>query len=223
MTEASTERVDQAGIAGVASELAEMASASTASLVDYYDKWAASYDADLLAMGYEAPKVAAQALKEAGADPAGPILDAGCGTGLSGLELKKAGFSGIVGIDISPASLELARDKGCYFELKVQDLNGPLDFPEDRFAGAECVGTLTYIDNVAGFVGEICRVVQPAGIVLFTQRVDLYDDAFKATLREACEAGLWTHLSHSDPRPYIPGHKDYGTTKMIIYDVFRVG
>ena len=76
--------------------------------IDLYRNWAGSYDADLPRMGYEAPKRAASIMVEQGVPFDAPILDAGCGTGLTGLELSKAGYSDITGIDLSLESLQAA-------------------------------------------------------------------------------------------------------------------
>ena len=49
--------------------------------------------------------------------PDGHVLDAGCGTGLSGKALHAAGFRRLTGIDISQASLDVAAQAGVYERL----------------------------------------------------------------------------------------------------------
>lgn len=202
--------------------LADMMNASPDELARYYDQWSGSYDHDLANIGYIAPAVAAETLGKQVEDRTKPILDAGCGTGLTGLQLHKCGFDCITGLDISTASLEKARQKGCYRELKQQNLNEPLDFADDRFAAAQCVGTLTYVRNVGGLMREFCRVVRPGGVVLFTHRTDLYDARFKSVIDEISAVGLWTPILHSEPSAYLPGHADFGDEKTIVYDMYRV-
>lgn len=202
--------------------LSAMMNAGPDELARYYDRWSDSYDEDLARIGYVAPRVAAELLDERGVDHDGPILDAGCGTGLTGLQLQKSGFDLVTGLDISTASLEKARKKGCYRELKQQNLNEPLAFADDQFAAAQCVGTLTYVRNVPGLMREFCRVVRPGGIVLFTHRTDLYDDRFNAIIDEISGADLWSPLLHSEPSTYLPGHEDFGDEKTIVYDIYRV-
>lgn len=82
-----------------------------------YDDWAESYDADLRAARYATPDRVAQALRSAGADPEKPLLDFGCGTGLSGEALAEAGFTTIDGVDVSDGMLRVARRKGVYRAL----------------------------------------------------------------------------------------------------------
>ena len=222
MTDAKTGRTTDSTTPGTVSDLDAMTHASLDQLEAYYDKWSESYEEDLLGMGYDAPQRAAAAMNERGIDHAQPVLDAGCGTGLTGLHLRKIGFEHITGVDYSTVSLEKARRKGCYAELKRLNLNEPLDFADDWFAAAQCVGTLTYVDNIPGLMREFCRVVRPGGIVSFTHRLDLYDDGFRSALREIEEVGTWASIHHSEPRAYIPDHDDFGDDKAIIYDMYRV-
>lgn len=82
-----------------------------------YADWAETYDRDVAEWGYATPGRIAMALRLAGANPDKPVLDFGCGTGLSGLALKSAGFTQIDGTDISPEMLENARARGIYQHL----------------------------------------------------------------------------------------------------------
>lgn len=63
----------------------------------YYDDWAAQYNQDLSAWGYQAPVIGAGLLSSGVAVDAS-VLDVGCGTGLTGLALHAAGFSDITGV-----------------------------------------------------------------------------------------------------------------------------
>lgn len=74
-----------------------------------YADWADQYDADVNGSGYATPMRVAQALADVVDDMALPVLDFGCGTGLSGHALAKQGFSTIDGVDISPDMLTLAQ------------------------------------------------------------------------------------------------------------------
>ena len=82
-----------------------------------YAGWAETYDSDVTGWGYATPARIAMALRRSGANPDKPVLDFGCGTGLSGLALRAAGFSQIDGTDISPEMLEKARTRGIYQHL----------------------------------------------------------------------------------------------------------
>src|SRR6056297_847023 len=82
----------------------------------YYDDWATDYDRTLAEWRYEAPTRAAEILR-ARLGPDAVILDAGCGTGLTGKALADAGFTTFDGIDLSSRSLEGAAEHGVYRAL----------------------------------------------------------------------------------------------------------
>ena len=75
-----------------------------------YDDWSASYDAEVSENGYATPKRCAEALASFTQDMSAPILDFGCGTGLSGLALKLAGFEVIDGVGHTVVGGYLLRD-----------------------------------------------------------------------------------------------------------------
>jgi predicted TPR repeat methyltransferase len=84
---------------------------------ELYADWAASYDTEITGAGYATPARVAAALVAAGADRAAPLLDFGCGTGVSGAALKAAGFQLIDGVDLTPEMLALAGPKAIYRRL----------------------------------------------------------------------------------------------------------
>ena len=82
-----------------------------------YADWAKYYDADVAEWGYATPVRIALALRQSGANVEKPVLDFGCGTGLSGMALKSVGFDVIDGTDISPEMLTLAEARGAYRQV----------------------------------------------------------------------------------------------------------
>jgi predicted TPR repeat methyltransferase len=113
----------------------------------YYDNWAGDYNETLADWRYEAPEQVASMLRTK-LSPKSTILDAGCGTGLSGRALHTAGFTTIDGIDVSHRSLEIAGTTGVYRNLHAMDLQQlPLPIPDDHYDGLACVGVLTYLNE----------------------------------------------------------------------------
>lgn len=187
-----------------------------------YDDFAATYNDTLKVWQYEAPRVAAEMLRSYLPD-GHVVLDAGCGTGLTGRALGAAGFQEISGIDISLESIELARATGAYTALQTADLSQPLPFEDNQFDGINCVGVLTYVPELQPVLMEFARVTKPNGIILFTQRQDLFierDTPGSVSNLEA--AGLIKTLYLSDAKPYLPGHEEFTDKIGVHYYVLSV-
>lgn len=59
----------------------------------FYKKWADSYDEEITDNCYASPLRTAEALLACNPQLKSPVLDIGCGTGISGLFLQHAGFT----------------------------------------------------------------------------------------------------------------------------------
>ena len=188
----------------------------------YYDDWAESYDDTLAQWNYRSPAIVATMLKQ-DVPPGGPVLDAGCGTGLSGRALHDAGFRRITGIDISQASLDAAAQAGVYERLvQVNMQQAPLPLETGEFAAVQCVGVLTYVPDTAAILREFCRVVRPGGLAAFTQREDLFNEREVAgVMQTLADEGLWTPVSVSEPQAYLPGNADFADRVRVIYCLCR--
>ena len=113
-----------------------------ASTRDLYDAWSASYEAEVAENGYVTPGRCAAALAEHMTDMSAPILDFGCGTGLSGLALKTAGFETIDGVDLSEEMLAKARDKKLYRTLQRIEADVPLSHSPGEYAAIAAIGVI---------------------------------------------------------------------------------
>lgn len=82
-----------------------------------YDAWAATYEAEVSARGYRTPGRVARALAAHLPEGIRPVLDFGCGTGLSGLALLREGIGPVHGTDIVEAMVAEARQKDIYEKL----------------------------------------------------------------------------------------------------------
>lgn len=158
-----------------------------AELETAYDEWAAKYDDDMHHVcGWTAPNEAAQSLKKViSTDQC--ILDAGCGTGIVGEELSALGYTNIVGIDLSKGMLEKARLKNVYTKLLQMDLEKPLDFPSQLFDAVISVGVLTIGHVSPAALKELIRVTKKLGYIVFTMRIDVYENNGFKQAQEALE------------------------------------
>ena len=180
-------------------------------VADRYDQWAKGYDEDLASWSYQAPTVVTETVLSR--HPAATsVLDVGCGTGLVGRSLRERGFGGrITGLDISEESLEIARQRGAYDSVEQADLQQRLPVEDDRADAVVCVGVMTYLPEVEAVWREFARVTRPGGLVVVTQREDLWHDrACQEVVERLQDEGVWTPLEITGPAPYLP--EGYGGT-----------
>lgn len=189
-------------------------SPSSKECMDIYDKWAATYNAEVgdSAQSYVAPVLAAQAAikyKAAKSPADSVILDAGCGTGLVGQALAISGARAIDGIDLSQPMLDIARGTGAYRDLAQADMNEPIAQKDDTYDIVSCVGTFTL-----GHVGpdpalrELVRVTKPKGIVVATILQQIWvPGGFEAEVEKLRAEGVVDVLS-KDLIDYVKGHGD---------------
>lgn len=95
------------------------------------------------------------------------VLDAGCGPGFYCLELSETvGSSGsVVGVDSSPAMLQLARAR-CAGRDNVVLLDGEVtELPVETgtFDGTLCVQVLEYVADVDAALAELHQALRPGG------------------------------------------------------------
>lgn len=107
-----------------------------------YKDWAQTYDDEITANGYASPRRTAQALVSSGAKLNAPLLDIGCGTGVSGLFLREAGFTELHGSDFSPDMLKIAEDKKIYKRMYNADLHQPFEFVSTTYSTKAAIGVL---------------------------------------------------------------------------------
>jgi ubiquinone/menaquinone biosynthesis C-methylase UbiE len=125
-----------------------------------------------------------------------------------GQALRAAGMRGeIVGTDVSHGSLGVAERTGAYTSVAPADLRERLPAPDDRFDAVVCVGVMTYVPDVEAVWREFARVVRPGGVVVFTQRDDVWEERdCAAVVDRLTTAGVWVPLEVTEPRPYLPGN-----------------
>jgi len=146
-------------------------------LLKYYQDWADNnkYNKDMVDWNYTAPQEAVSILKKYAFNKNFKILDAGCGTGLVGIELKKCGYSNIEGVDFSQSMLDLV-PQGTYKKIEKIDLNKPLKFKDNIYDVLMCVGTFTYGHVKPKALDELIRITKNTGLICFTINEGIYEE-----------------------------------------------
>ena len=136
-----------------------------------FDTFADTFDENLSDLKYRAPQLLVAALERCWrpAPEAGrpDVLDAGVGTGLSGPLLRdKAGR--LVGVDLSGAMVEKARQRGLYDELVVAELCGFMRGRPGSFDVVLSADTLVYFGALEEALAAAHTCLRPGGLLLFT-------------------------------------------------------
>jgi len=191
-------------------------SARTASQTrDLYDDWADSYEAEVGAQGYATPARCAAALAAHTADLSAPILDFGCGTGLSGQALGQAGFTAIDGTDLSADMLAEANNKGVYRKLThVEADEGFSHLPGD-YAAIAAIGVIGAGAAPIGIFDHLMAGLEKGGLLVWSfNDHTLSDPANEAHVNGwlDCGAAVLLLREHGE---HLPG-MDMGSTVYVI-------
>lgn len=165
-----------------------------------YRDWADSYDSAFAAAAeYRLPRLVAGAFLEMGGQ--GPLLDAGCGTGLVADALPE-GLT-VDGVDLSPDMLDTAQAKGRYRALVEADLTQPLPFDDGDYRGLLSAGTFTHGHVGPDALAELIRCLAPGGIAaLFANAEFMAKTGFRDVLSGHATNGLITAPAYREERIY---------------------
>ena len=114
------------------------------------------------------------ALRRRGIDR-GLVVDAGCGSGILARALTDAGYD-VLGIDVSPAMIALARATAAEAAFRVESLDDAELPPCAAIVAAGEV--LNYVD-IRRFIPRAAAALRPGGVLLF----DVAEDARPGELR----------------------------------------
>lgn len=144
-------------------------------------------------------------LAELEIDPFDDVLDVGCGTGpVIELLAKKYPEKHFVGLDITPAMIEVARSKGLSnVEFLVGDAEN-LPFGDESFDAVLCSNSFHHYPNPGAFLREAHRVLRPGG---------------KLILRDytSNDVVVWLMNTFEMPLARLAGHGDVRILKMKEY------
>lgn len=160
----------------------------------FYSDWAATYDEEVTSMGYESPRRCAEALAKF-AKPDATIMDIGCGTGLSGAALTKAGFNNISGSEVNADMLAQAKARGIYQLLIHVDLDDPLPFSQGAYEVISAVGVISSGAAPASLLHLSLDRLAPGGLIVFSFNDHaLQDPPFPKAVEDALSSGTAKQL-----------------------------
>jgi predicted TPR repeat methyltransferase len=134
-----------------------------------FDAFAPTFDAALARLEYCGPALVAQAVEEIAANspPDLIVLDAGCGTGLCG-PLLRSRARVLVGVDLCASMVALARKRGVYDELVVEELTTYLCQHARTIDLIVSADTLVYFGDLVEVTAAAAEALRPEGALIFT-------------------------------------------------------
>jgi predicted TPR repeat methyltransferase len=190
------------------------------SLEATYDRWAETYDADLIGTGYLHTSIITGLVARHVTRKDAAILDAGVGTGGTGAVLNLLGYNNLSGVDMSEGMLAKARERACYADLRKGILGERLEFLDRSFDAIMSTGTFTLGHAPAAAFDELLRILEKGGHLLFSVGTVIWEEqGFKAKLDGMVRAGDLALVEATPiycPMPYSPTESGY-TTRVYVY------
>ena len=91
----------------------------------------------------------------------GPMLDAGCGTGLNLASMP----AGSIGIDLNPRNLDLIRQRLPHHQAVLGDIEA-MPFDDASFSTVVCTEVLEHVPYPDTALSEMARVLRPGGLLI---------------------------------------------------------
>ncbi|WP_170357782.1 class I SAM-dependent DNA methyltransferase [Ruegeria arenilitoris] len=171
----------------------------------HYQKWAASYEDEVAEHGYATPGRVAEALWSKLPEPDTPILDYGCGTGLSGVALHKVGYRAIDGVDPTPEMLKGAAAKGVYRNLAAIDITDPNPLETGAYKAIAAIGVIGAGAAPPQTFDMLMKVLPKSGLLAFSFNDHTLDDpGYTGRLNEWLDMGA-ARLLFREHGPHLPG------------------
>ena len=169
---------------------------TTEEVMNYYDEWGINgkYNKDMVEWNYTGPQESVDVYKRYENNKDALIYDAGCGSGLVGLELKKFGFQNFHGADLSQKLLDLV-PLNLYRKLFKVDLNKSINLPDKYYDAVICVGTFTYGHVKPKALEEFIRITKKNGLICFTINEGIYSEyGFDKKIELLKRTNQWTEI-----------------------------
>jgi len=154
-----------------------------------YSRFAASYEARMRGeLKYAGPERLWVEVEAVIGERAGlRMLDLACGSGLMGV-CAKARAAELVGIDLSPEMIELARARDIYDRLEAAEITAWLAEGGDAFDLILCCDSLIYFGDLAPVMRAAASRLAPGGLFAVSMELGAHEP-----FRLSPETGRYTH------------------------------
>ena len=179
---------------------------------DHYRSWADTYDKEVSEVnGYAQPHRVAEMATKIQPNKDVKILDAGCGSGLSGEALRAAGYGNIDGCDFSPEMLEKSLEKGCYVKLFEADLNAQIpDTADAAYDMVTCVGVFSFGHVYPDACDELLRILKPEGHLIIALNEPYWDKGDLSDKLDRLTENGSIEILEKQYGDHLPGHNVMG-------------
>ena len=144
-------------------------------VTELFDSYAPRFEAHLVdVLNYKVPTRLAELVAAAGHAPARAwhVIDLGCGSGLGGVAFRDFARR-LVGSDLSPRMVEIARDRGVYDELHVEDLIATLGRARAEVDLVVAADVFIYVGAIDAAFRAAASALGAGGLFAFsTERCD---------------------------------------------------
>ena len=169
---------------------------TTEEVMKYYDEWGDKdkYNKDMVDWNYTGPKETVQTFNKHQKNKDILIFDAGCGTGLVGVELKNYGYKNFHGADLSQTLLDTVPN-GLYKKLDKVDLNQTIKSEENFYDAVMCVGTFTFGHVKPPALDEFIRITKNKGFICFTINEGIHEEyGFDKKIAQLNKDNKWKEI-----------------------------
>lgn len=171
----------------------------------HYQEWSHTYDESVCGNGYVVPERCANALASVVEDQFAPVLDFGCGTGISGEELANAGFTEIDGCDISDGMLAQAEKKNIYRRLWAIDAESPISVEPGAYQNISAVGVISVGAAPISKLDMLLGLLPSEGKLVFSYNDHtLQDTEYMSRINEYVDTGA-ARLLFKEHGEHLPG------------------
>ena len=133
-----------------------------------FDDVASRFDRHLVEdLEYRVPQALARMVAPS-LEPRARVLDLGCGTGLVGAAIAAPGIE-LVGVDLSPRMLELAKARGVYSQLILADAGEVLSQAKtDSYGAIIAAEVFIYVGELTEIFAGVGRALASRGVFAFS-------------------------------------------------------